>query len=190
MTDTIDKLQQEELHNKNSFINKVKNIYGTRTHKITNSYGVYDAFKYYRKHRNKKSKVLITDSQYFSIIRLFNKGLIDLLLNNKSVLFPYKMGALEIRKYKTHVLLTEDGIKTNKPIDWESTLALWYEDADSYNNKVLIRRDVDEIFRILFLKNKACFINKTFYNLAINRAFKKLVQKQILNNELEAYLIK
>ena len=102
-----------------------------------------------------KNLKLLIDSQYFSIIRLFNKGLIDLLLNNKSVLFPYKMGALEIRKYKTHVLLTEDGIKTNKPIDWESTLALWYEDADSYNNKVLIRRDVDEIFRILFLKNKA-----------------------------------
>ena len=31
------------------FINEIKKVHEPRVHKITNSYGVYDAFKYYRK---------------------------------------------------------------------------------------------------------------------------------------------
>lgn len=57
-------------------VNKVK---GSRHHKIKNSYGVYDGYKFYRKTKPKESKYILTESQYFSIIRKVNKLLADLL---------------------------------------------------------------------------------------------------------------
>jgi hypothetical protein len=43
-----------------------------KKHKITNSYGTYDYFKHYRKHRPKDKKYVLNESQYFAIVRNVN----------------------------------------------------------------------------------------------------------------------
>ena len=175
---------------KKEFLKTVKNVCGSRKHKIKNSYGVNDAFKYYRKTRPKNTKRVLNESDYFAIIRTFNKHLIDILLEGKTVVLPENMGALEVRKYKTSVTLTDTGIKTNHPIDWDKTLDLWYENPECFVNKMLIHTENPEVFRLLYIKSKAKYNNKTFYNFSVNRELKKLLKLNIQNNELDAYLIK
>ena len=58
------------------FISNIKNVTGNRKHKINNSYGVYDAYKYYRKNKPKDSKYILSESEYFNIIRSVNKQLV------------------------------------------------------------------------------------------------------------------
>lgn len=42
---------------------------------------------------------------------------------------PERMGEIELRKYNSFIRLDDQGkIKTNLPIDWESTMELWYND--------------------------------------------------------------
>jgi hypothetical protein len=36
------------------------------------------------------------------------------------------MGQLEVRKYETYVKFKDGKIKTNRGIDWNATLQLWY----------------------------------------------------------------
>ena len=59
------------------FKKKIKKVNSSRVHKITGSLGVYDAYKNYRKHRPKEKKYVLTESQYFSIVRQINNLLAD-----------------------------------------------------------------------------------------------------------------
>jgi hypothetical protein len=81
------------------FIDTIKNVKGSRTHKISNSYGVYDAFKFYRKNKPNQSKFVLKESQYFAIIRNINESYSEQLLKGFDIEFPERMGKVELRKY-------------------------------------------------------------------------------------------
>lgn len=97
------------------FINEIKKVHEPRVHKITNSYGVYDAFKYYRKNRPSYKKFVLSESQYFAIIRNINAKLGILLSQGESIKFPNRMGTLEIRKYIVEPRIDKNGKFVFKP---------------------------------------------------------------------------
>ena len=98
---------QEELNNDfREFSNSIKRVNDSRVHKVKNSYGVYDGFKYYRKNKPKEHKYILTESQYFSIIRKVNELLGESLINGEDIILPYRLGRLEIRKYKARITIT------------------------------------------------------------------------------------
>lgn len=172
----------EELNN---FLNKVKKVDSSRTHKITGSYGTYDAYKYYRKNKPKENKYILTESQYFNIIRSINKQLALNLIKGDIITFPHKMGSLILKKKEAKIYLKEGEIKSNLPIDWDSTIKLWYEDEESFTNKVLVRMEEKEIFKVHYDKTKANYKNKTFYTFNINRDIKLQLKNKIKNKELD-----
>lgn len=181
---------QEELERGFSeFLNHVKKVNKSRTHKIRNSYGVYDGFKYYRKNKPKGDKYILTESQYFAIIRKINKSLSDLLISGEDINLPLSLGRLEIRKYNSSISLDGDKIKTNLPIDWCKTLKLWHEDSESYRNKTLVRFEEREIYKIYYNRNVANFANKSFYQFNINRELKKRLKQSIKDGKLDAFII-
>lgn len=161
------------------FKSAIKNANKPRIHKIKNSLGSYDAYKWYRKHKPLGKEYILTESQYFTIIRKINEALREELILKGELNLPNRMGKLQVRKYP--VILTTEGkkIKTNLPIDWDSTLKLWYEDKESYNNKTLIRFNVPELFRIYYNKSTANYANKAFYQFSANRELKKLLKTTI-----------
>lgn len=171
------------------FINSVKKVKGPRVHKVKNSYGVYDGFKFYRKNKPNEHKYVLTESQYFSIIRKVNELLGELLINGEDVVLPYRLGRLEIRKYDAKITLEGNKIKTNLPIDWDRTLKLWYEDEESYKNKTLIKVEEKEIFKIYYNRNIANFTNKSFYQFNVNKELKKRLKYNIKNKKIDSFYI-
>lgn len=164
------------------FSRSIRRVNESRKHKVTNSLGVYDAYKWYRKNKPKEKKYVLSESQYFTIIRRINEALREELLLDGDLLLPCKMGRLEIRKYPA--IITNDGktIKTNLPIDWHATLKLWYEDEECFKDKTLVRINIPELFRIYYNKAKANYNNKSFYQFSTNRELKKLLKDTIKNN--------
>ena len=171
----------------NDFIKTIKKVNSNRKHKITNSYGSKDAFKYYRKIKPTDSKYVLTDCQYLQIIRRINDQLRQSLINGKDVLLPEKMGRLELRKVASSIKFVNGKLKTNLPINWDATLKLWYDDSISKNKKQLVRQDVDFIFRVLYNVNKAKYENKTFYEFYTNRDIKLGLKKNIKLNKIDAF---
>ena len=161
------------------FKNKIKKVTGSRKHRVTGSLGVYDAYKWYRKNKPKDKKYVLTESEYFTIIRRINEALREELVINGDLTLPCRLGRLEIRKHPA--IITTDGkkIKTNLPIDWNSTLKLWYEDEECLKNKVLVRVNIPEIFRIYYNKSRANYNNKSFYQFSANRDLRKLLKDTI-----------
>lgn len=170
-----------------SFKNRVRKVSGKRHYRITNSYGVYDGFKYYRKNRPEQPEYRINESQYFAIIRGINKLLAESFVRGNIINFPHKMGKLELRKYEAKITFDGKKIKTNLPVDWESTLKLWYEDEESHQNKTLIKREEKEIYKICYDKRSANFNNKSFYQFIVNRDLKKAVKHGIKEENLDAF---
>lgn len=172
------------------FAGRVRRLEESRNHKIKNSYGVYDGFKFYRKNRPKGHKYVLNESQYFSIIRRVNELLGENLLNGEDIIFPYKMGRLEVRKYEAKITIDGKKIKTNLPIDWDRTLRLWYEDEESYKDKTLVKAEEKEIYKIYYNRNIAEFINKCFYEFKVNRSLKRGLKQGIKEGKLDAFIIK
>ena len=161
------------------FRRKVLKLGEKRNHKVKNSYGVYDAFKYYRKIRPKDTKYVLTESQYFSIIRNVNNLLIENLLHNNDIKFPLRMGVLEVRKRQTNIKIVDGKLVDNLPIDWDSTLKLWYEDEESYKNKILIRTEASEIFKIYYNRESATYNNNCYYEFLFNKDLKVKLKQRI-----------
>ena len=167
----------------------VQHLNSLRIHKVKNSYGVYDGFKYYRKNRPKEHKYVLTESQYFSIIRRVNELLGEALINGEDVTLPYRLGRLEIRKYEARITTDGKKVRTNLPIDWDRTLKLWYEDKESYKNRTLIKVEEKEIYKVYYNRNVAEFKNKSFYQFDINRKLKRRLKQNIKEGKLDAFTI-
>lgn len=175
----------------NEFINDLKGVNESRHHKINNSYGVYDGFKYYRKKRPKDKKFTLVESQYFSIIRDINNLLSEALIKGEDINLPERMGKIEIRKYKLEPKIGEDGKLVYKaPIDWDATLKLWYEDEESRNDKTLVKIISNESFRVIYNKSRAIYNNKSFYTLHINRELKKKISQAAKEGKIDAFTFK
>lgn len=181
--------QEEVDKDFSEFACQIKKVKGTRVHKVKNSYGVYDGFKYYRKNKPKESQYVLTESQYFSIIRKINKLLGELLINGNDVTLPYRLGRLEVRKYNATITIHDNKIKTNLPIDWYKTLKLWYEDKESYKNKTLIKAEEKELYKIYYNRNLARYNNKSYYQFTLNRELKKKLKQNIKEGKVDAFLI-
>lgn len=172
------------------FIHSVRKLKEPRVHKVKNSYGVYDGFKYYRKNKPKESKYVLTESQYFSIIRKVNKLLGEQLVNGEDVKLPCRLGRLEIRKFNAKITLDNGKLETNLPVDWDRTLKLWYEDSESYKSKTLVKIEEKELYKVYYNKGTANFVNKSFYQFNINRELKKKLKQNIKDGKLDAFLMR
>lgn len=170
------------------FLSSIKKIKETRFHKVKNSYGVYDGYKYYRKTKPKESKYILSESNYFSIIRRVNELLVELLIEGNDITFPMRMGRLELRKYNPKIYIKDGKVKTTLPVDWDRTLKLWYEDEESYKNKTLVKIEEKEIFKVYYNRNIANFVNKSFYKFNLNRDVKRRLKKVIKDNKIDAFM--
>ena len=169
------------------FLDNIKKVKNSRNHKVKNSYGVYDGYKYYRRNKPKDSKYVLTESQYFAIIRRINELFVDSILSGSDIILPCKFGRIELRKYAPKIIYDGKVIKTNLPINWDKTLKLWYEDKNSYKNKVLIRMEEKEIFKLYYNKTLAEYNNKSFYQINFNRDLKKKLKVGIKNGNIDAF---
>ena len=97
------------------------------------------------------------------------------------------MGELELRKGPTSVSVVNGKIKNNMPIDWDQTLKLWYEDAEAFKNKTLVRLRETEPFKVVYNRIRATYKNKAFYNLKLNRDLKVRIKKKIRSGTLDAF---
>lgn len=169
------------------FRRKILKVDGPRKHKISNSFGVYDAYKLIRKNKWFGIGRPISEHDFYSIIRTVNNLLADFLSKGHDVNLPCQMGRLEIRKYDAKITLQEGKIFTNLPIDWDKTLKLWSEDEDAYQKRTLVKMEEKEIFKAYYNRGKANYTNKSFFAFDVNRELKKKLKKNIKERRIDAY---
>lgn len=154
---------------------------GKHPSKIHNSWGVYDVFKHIRKNKWYNIGRPVTEKEFYAIIRGVNNLLANEIALGHNVIFPERMGRLELRKHPCNATIKDGKLKVTYPIDWDATLKLWFEDEEAKENKTLVRRDCKERFRVKYVRRDATYNNKTFYEFALNRFLKRALKENILN---------
>lgn len=171
------------------FRKSVLRVNESRKHKINNSIGIYDSYKWIRKNKWLNIGQPITEHDFYTIIRHVNNYLAECLSNGQDIILPYKLGRLEIRKFGSRIGLKNGVVKTNLPIDWDKTLKLWFEDEEAYKKKTLIKMEEKEIFKIFYNRSRANYRNKGFYSFRINRDIKRKLKYNIKSGRIDAFSI-
>nr|UVX92633.1 MAG: hypothetical protein [Bacteriophage sp.] len=171
------------------FKSEVQHLSSPRKHKVTNSIGVYSAYKWIRKNRWLNIGRCLTEHEFYSIIRKVNDYLADSFLHGNDIKLPHRMGRIELRKYDVRINLDGEKAKTNLPIDWDKTLKLWYEDEESYKEKTLVKVEEKEIFKVYYNKQLADYNNQVFYEFNVNRELKKRLKQRIKEGKIDAFKI-
>ena len=176
-----------ELDTFNEFRKKVLKLSDSRHHKISKSWGTYDAYKFLRKRKWADIGRCLTEHEFYSIIRKVNDYLADSFLHGNDIKLPHRMGRIELRKYDVRVSLDGEKVKTNLPIDWDRTLKLWHEDEEAYKEKTLVKVEEKEIFKVYYNKQLADYNNQVFYEFNVNRELKKRLKQRIKEGRLDAF---
>lgn len=158
---------------------------GEKNFKITDSWGIYDAYKKIRKQGWYDIGRPLKEHEFYSIVRKVNDLLAENIANGETVTFPCRMGKLELRREPRGVSIVQDKLKISYPVNWEDTLRLWYEDAEARKNNILLRFENKEVYRTKYCKFDATYENKTFYEFALNRFIKRALKKNIDKGKIE-----
>ena len=164
-------------------------VSGKRKHSIKNSIGVGDAHKWCRANKWLNIGQSVSEKDFYRIIRTINNLLVEQLIQGKDITLPQRMGQLEIRKFDTYVKFQNGKIKTNRGIDWNATLKLWYEDEEAKENKILIKTEDKQIFKVFYNRMSANYNNKTIYQFKPNRALSIAVKSAGREGLIDAYKI-
>ena len=169
------------------FRRKVLKVDKPRTHKVRNSNGVYDVYKWIRKNKWLDIGRTLTEHEFYSIIRKVNDLFVEAILKGEDITFPNRMGTLELRKYRPTLSVKDNKLKSTLPIDWDRTLKLWAEDEESYKERTLVKAEEKEIFKLFYNKKNANYMNKSFYSFDLNRDVKKKLKQKIKNKAIDAF---
>ena len=162
---------------KQSIINKERHF------KVKNSWGVYDYYKYYRKNRPKDKRYVLTEGQFYKLFRGVNRILANEFATKHYLELPCKMGEIYLLQRKSRSYFKDGKVRTNRSVDWDSTLKMWYEDKDMMEKKQLIYKESQAVPRFRYSKKNAIYANKSFYEFTINRFLGDAALKNF-NNQL------
>ena len=157
-----------------------KKILTARTEgKVRNSVGVYTFYKRIRKNKWYDIGRPLKEHEFYSIIRGVNNLLAEEVALGHTINFPCKMGTLELRKYHPTAKFVNGKLRVSFPVDWDKTLKLWYTDEEAKKEKILIRLEETDVYKVKYNKYKANYENKSFYEFSVNRDLKKSLKDNI-----------
>jgi hypothetical protein len=152
---------------------------------------MFDYYKFYKKKYGDK----VDRKKFNKIITQFNKGIVDLILNEDvSYQMPYLNFILEIRKDRRKPRIENGKLINPAPVDWKRTKALWEEDAEAKEKKLLVRYNNSHtsgyVYRVFLKKFKSNVKNKSILKIKTNREFQRKLTKRINNFDepFDAYL--
>lgn len=158
---------------------------GRRVGKVRNCWGSYDAYKHIRKNHWFNIGRPVTEKEFYAITRGINDLLVKEVIEGKTVVFPARMGYLELHKKPCGAKVIDGKLKITYPVDWAKTVELWYQDKEAEKNKTLIRHEVPYIYKVRYKKFRATYENKGFYDFVLNRFAKKALSRNIKQGKVD-----
>lgn len=153
--------------------------------KVNGSWGVYDAYKTIRKNAWYDIGRPLKEHEFYKIIREVNNLLAAEIAKGREVIFPCRMGKLELRKIQSGVSIVDGKLKNTYPINWKDTLKLWFEDEEARKDKTLLRNETDFVFHVKYSKRNANYENQCFYEFTLNRFIKKALKENINKGKID-----
>lgn len=157
--------------------------------KIKKDYGIPEYFKYFKENNE---SIKISNKTYNNVISMFNKELINIIIeDNFTYVLPHMGSSISIKKRKCVPRIVDGKLINPSPVDWVATNKLWFEDDESKEKKLLVRyanqNTSKHVFLVSFKKYIYPFFNKRFYNFKTCRSFQRLLSARIKDEDKPKY---
>jgi hypothetical protein len=144
-----------------------------RRHHIKSDFGIEDYYKHYKSIGGKVGR-----KTYAYIVKHFHKRIGDILASEEyNFKLPHRLGVVCVKKSRNFIAFTNGKLFTNLPVNWKDTNALWRNDSEAKEKKILIRYENYHTnrhsYKFCYIKSKAIYKNKVVYKVQINRAIKR-----------------
>lgn len=170
------------------FKKRTRKVESPRKHRIKNSLGIRDAFLYLQRNKWFNIGRALPEHLFQQIIREVNNQLAFELMEGRTIVFPEKMGFMEVRKAPRYVNIEDGKVKTNYRVDWDKTLELWYTDSEARKNRTLVRdTDSKERFVLRYNRSTANFNNKCYTQFIPQRGIRRILGQNVKQGKIEAY---
>ena len=171
-----------------TFREETLKVRGPRKHNRKNSWGVQDAYKHCMKNKLFKLEESVPIDVFRKIIRTVNLMLIDSFLEGQEIKFPCGMGFIIPFRRENKIQMKDGKVIDRYPINWDATLKLWFEDEDSRENKVTVKKINKERFFVKHVfPSKGKMKNKTALSFFVNRQFRDRVREKVKEGNFFAY---
>lgn len=114
---------------------------------------------------------------YLDIAGLYNKFLLEKVLEGEIVVIPGKLGTLSVTGKKQKISFDDDGNVIGLAPDWQATKKLWESNPTAAKDKKIIyhmNSHTSNIrYRYLWSKKHVLVKNKTLYSLQLTRTNKR-----------------
>lgn len=167
------------------FSNQIRKSRMPKQAKVRGSWGVYDAYKAIRKENWFDIGKPLKEHEFYSIIRGVNELFAEELSQGREMVFPNRMGKLELRKIKKGVSIVDGKLKNTYPIAWHDTIKLWFEDEEARRNKTLLRNETEIVYHVKYNKYNANYENQCFYEFTLNRFIKQALKRNIDKGKID-----
>ena len=172
------------------FRDKIKKVKGPRKAKITNSYGVQHAYRFYMKQLHAKKQKPLDSSDYYKIIRGVNKLLGDWLVMGEVIQLPCRMGEILIGQFEGGARIDKEGkLKIGYSVNWDETLKLWHEDEEAMRDKILVRYEGKTGYKCFLSKRSARFQNQKYYTFNLVRPIKIKIRLKQQEGTMSGFLL-
>ena len=166
---------------------KTLKIKGKRNHDVKGSVGVRDIYEKLPLEKRKTCDLKL----FRKIIRQVNLKLCEEISIGNIVTIPFKMGRLYVAKKPTKNRIVDGKLENTMPVDWNRTMALWEEDNEAKEKKILVKHNVPSVFKLTYDKHYIDYPNKVYYHFGFNRQLKVTVKENINSGKLiDAFSIK
>lgn len=164
-----------------SFRETLIRINEPRHHKIKNSYIANDYYKYYLT----KKKSNISQKKFTAIFKACIDDLTERNLKQMlNVVLPYGLGYVSIQAIPVNIITNNANEKqSTMPVNWKKTMALWENDKECYEKRIVLHDYASERLRILYLKPKKKYRNMHYYMMMFSRKLKCMVYKNLAKND-------
>lgn len=172
-----------------AFRSKILGSNEKRKAKVKGSIGVYDIYKKIRKNGWLDIGRPLKEHEFYSIIRGVNNLLAVEISKGNTVNLPSRMGSFELRKFQPSARFVNGKLKVTYPVNWDKTLKLWFTDKEAKKNKILIRMEEDNVYKVKYNKHNANYENMSFYEFQLNGKIKQMLKENIKAGKVDtAYL--
>lgn len=165
------------------FMKSVKKVSGPRKHTLKGSYGVKDAYAYYRTHRPKSSTYAVTDKQYRKVIRMVNEKIVEAFFEDGFFNFPVGFGSMVLVGYENSPKIVNGKLRYKASPDWDKTYKLWFEDKEAFAERTIVKVSPGTVYKISFHRGKSLYRNRSYFTFNFNRAIKDKLKEKIRNKE-------
>lgn len=129
----------------------------------------------------------ISPKDYFAIIDLFFKFLIDLVFEGAHIVLPFGIGQILITGWKTKPRFDKDGKITGLSPDWVKTMELWKKDPEAKTSKKVLYHFNEHTagirYKITWVKKDVKFENHNLYALVFSRTNKRAIHAKIIGGK-------